>query len=417
MATAHALSAAAPMTAAERANQRNAVLAGFLGWTLDAFDFFILTLIVEDIAKAFGKTRPEIALAITMTLAMRPAGAIIFGLMADRFGRRIPLMINVVFYAIISVLCGLAPSYGVFMLLRMLFGIGMGGEWGVGASLALESASPRLRGLLSGLLQEGYAMGNLLAALAFRTLYPWFNSMYPGNGWRLMFFVGGLPALLSLFIRARVKESEAWHEHRTDWTTYRKSLLREWKRFLYLVLLMTMMNFMSHGTQDMYPTLLGLAGYSKTGVADVTMLSMIGAVLGGLVFGYYSDMKGRRRAIITASTFGLVVVPFWIAGFSPLVTLAGVFLMQFFVQGAWGVIPAHINELSPGQLRGFFPGFAYQLGVLCASSIPYVESALGERFTYRQSMGGLVTVVFIGAILVTYFGAEAKGVSFRKHHA
>jgi SHS family lactate transporter-like MFS transporter len=417
MATAHALSAAAPMTAAERANQRNAVLAGFLGWTLDAFDFFILTLIVEDIAKAFGKTRPEIALAITMTLAMRPAGAIIFGLMADRFGRRIPLMINVVFYAIISVLCGLAPSYGVFMLLRMLFGIGMGGEWGVGASLALESASPRLRGLLSGLLQEGYAMGNLLAALAFRTLYPWFNSMYPGNGWRLMFFVGGLPALLSLFIRARVKESEAWHEHRTDWATYRKSLLREWKRFLYLVLLMTMMNFMSHGTQDMYPTLLGLAGYSKTGVADVTMLSMIGAVLGGLVFGYYSDMKGRRRAIITASTFGLVVVPFWIAGFSPLVTLAGVFLMQFFVQGAWGVIPAHINELSPGQLRGFFPGFAYQLGVLCASSIPYVESALGERFTYRQSMGGLVTVVFIGAILVTYFGAEAKGVSFRKHHA
>jgi SHS family lactate transporter-like MFS transporter len=405
------------MTAAERANQRNAVLAGFLGWTLDAFDFFILTLIVEDIAKAFGKTRPEIALAITMTLAMRPAGAIIFGLMADRFGRRIPLMINVVFYAIISVLCGLAPSYGVFMLLRMLFGIGMGGEWGVGASLALESASPRLRGLLSGLLQEGYAMGNLLAALAFRTLYPWFNSMYPGNGWRLMFFVGGLPALLSLFIRARVKESEAWHEHRTDWATYRKSLLREWKRFLYLVLLMTMMNFMSHGTQDMYPTLLGLAGYSKTGVADVTMLSMIGAVLGGLVFGYYSDMKGRRRAIITASTFGLVVVPFWIAGFSPLVTLAGVFLMQFFVQGAWGVIPAHINELSPGQLRGFFPGFAYQLGVLCASSIPYVESALGERFTYRQSMGGLVTVVFIGAILVTYFGAEAKGVSFRKHHA
>jgi SHS family lactate transporter-like MFS transporter len=337
--------------------------------------------------------------------------------MADRFGRRIPLMINVVFYAIISVLCGLAPSYGVFMLLRMLFGIGMGGEWGVGASLALESASPRLRGLLSGLLQEGYAMGNLLAALAFRTLYPWFNSMYPGNGWRLMFFVGGLPALLSLFIRARVKESEAWHEHRTDWATYRKSLLREWKRFLYLVLLMTMMNFMSHGTQDMYPTLLGLAGYSKTGVADVTMLSMIGAVLGGLVFGYYSDMKGRRRAIITASTFGLVVVPFWIAGFSPLVTLAGVFLMQFFVQGAWGVIPAHINELSPGQLRGFFPGFAYQLGVLCASSIPYVESALGERFTYRQSMGGLVTVVFIGAILVTYFGAEAKGVSFRKHHA
>src|SRR5207237_6128599 len=247
----------------------------FLGWTLDACDLFILTLVPDDIAAACGKTRPQVALAITLTLAMRPLGAIVFGLMADRYGRRLPLMLNVIFYAVISVLCGLAPSYGVFLLLRMLFGIGMGGEWGVGASLALESASPRLRGLLSGLLQEGYAMGNLLAALAFRMLYPWFNTMYPGNGWRLMFFIGGLPALLSLFIRAKVKESEAWHEHRTDWATYRKSLIREWKRFLYLVLLMTMMNFISHGTQDMYPTLLGLAGYAKTAIADVTMLSMI----------------------------------------------------------------------------------------------------------------------------------------------
>src|SRR5437867_4674711 len=317
MAVARAVPVTRAQTPIERANQRNAVLAGFLGWTLDAFDFFILTLILDDIARAFGKTRPEIALAITMTLAMRPVGAIVFGMMADRFGRRIPLMINVVFYAVISVLCGLAPSYGVFLILRMLFGIGMGGEWGVGASLALESASPRLRGLLSGLLQEGYAMGNLLAALAFRMLYPWFNTMYPGNGWRLMFFVGGLPALLSLFIRAKVKESEAWHEHRTDWATYRKSVVREWRRFLYLVLLMTMMNFMSHGTQDMYPTLLGTVGYSKARIADVTMLSGIGAILGGLVFGYYSDKAGRRRAMMIAMFLGLIVVPFWISGHNP----------------------------------------------------------------------------------------------------
>src|SRR5437667_8397727 len=253
MAVARAVPVTRAQTPIERANQRNAVLAGFLGWTLDAFDFFILTLIVEDIARAFGKSRPEIALAITMTLAMRPLGAIVFGLMADRFGRRIPLMVNVVFYAVISVLCGLAPSYRVFLILRMLFGIGMGGEWGVGASLALESASPRLRGLLSGLIQEGYAVGNLLAALAFYTIYPYFNALYPGNGWRVMFFVGGLPALLTLFIRAKVKESAAWEEHRMDWPTYRRSILQHWRRFLYLVLLMTMMNFISHGTQDMYP--------------------------------------------------------------------------------------------------------------------------------------------------------------------
>jgi SHS family lactate transporter-like MFS transporter len=229
-----------------------------------------------------------------------------------------------------------------------------------------------------------------------------------------MFFIGGLPALLSLFIRARVKESPAWHEHRTDWPTYRRVLVQHSRRFLYLVLLMTMMNFVSHGTQDMYPTLLATSGYSKTRIADLTMISMIGAVLGGLVFGYYSDHRGRRRAMVTACTCALLVLPFWIAGFSPLTTIAGVFMMQFFVQGAWGVIPAHLNELSPGAIRGFFPGFAYQLGVLCASSIPYIESALGEIFTYRQSMGLLMTVVFIAAVIVIAAGPEAKGTSFRK---
>ncbi|HYT74328.1 MAG TPA: MFS transporter [Vicinamibacterales bacterium] len=404
----------------DSANQRNAVLAGFLGWTLDAFDFFILTLLYDDLAQAFfpgmaiESSRPRIVLAVTLTLAMRPVGAIVFGLMADRFGRRLPLMLNVIFYAAISVACGFAHSYRTFIALRMLFGIGMGGEWGVGASLALESAAPRLRGLLSGLLQEGYAIGNLLAALAFRTVYPWANAHYPGNGWRVMFFLGGIPALLSLFIRARVKESAAWHEHRTDWTTYRRAIAQNSRRFFYLVLLMTMMNFMSHGTQDMYPTLLKTFGYGKARIADITMLSMIGAVIGGLVFGYYSDRSGRRRAMIVASSCGLVVLPMWIAGFSPLTTIVGVFLMQFFVQGAWGVIPAHINELSPGTLRGFFPGFAYQLGVLCACSIPYVESAVGEVFTYRESMGLLMTAVFIAAVIVIWRGPEAHGKSFRK---
>ena len=410
----HPATHAPKMTRAERANQRNAVLAGFLGWTLDAFDFFVLTLVIDDVARAFGKTRPQITLTITLALAMRPIGAVIFGIMADRWGRRIPLMLNVIFYAAISVLSGLAGSYQTFLILRMLFGIGMGGEWGVGASLALESASPRLRGLLSGLLQEGYAIGNLLAALAFRIAYPYFSAHYPGNGWRAMFFIGGLPALLSLFIRAKVKESDAWHEHRTDWTTYRRSLPRHWRRFLYLVLLMTMMNFISHGTQDMYPTLLGTQGYGKNQIADITMLSMIGAVLGGLAFGYYSDRSGRRRAMMTAIGSAVIVVPFWIAGFTPMFTIVGVFLMQFFVQGAWGVIPAHINELSPNHLRGFFPGFAYQLGVLCASSIPTIEAVLGEMFTYKEAMGGLVTAVLIGGFLVTWFGPEAHGVTFRK---
>src|SRR5437868_1461 len=350
------------MTAAEKANQRNAVLAGFLGWTLDAFDFFILTLVVDDIAKSFGKTRPDILLAVTVALATRPIGAIIFGMMADRFGRRLPLMLNVIFYAIISVLSGLAPTYQVFLILRMLFGVGMGGEWGVGASLALESASPKLRGLLSGLLQEGYAMGSLLAALAYRFVYVPVHVAHPAYAWRVMFFLGGAPALLSLFIRSKVKESAAWHEHRVDWHTYRTSIWKHWPRFLYLVLLMTMMAFMSHGTQDMYPTFLQHERhYSPGDTASLTMITNVGAILGGLAFGFYSDRGGRRRAMITSALFAMLVVPLWVAAPNTALIAVGGFLIQFFVQGCWGVIPAHIHELSPAAYRGFFLALAYPL--------------------------------------------------------
>ena len=285
------------MSDAERTNQRNAVLAGFLGWTLDAFDFFVLTYVTADVARAFGKTVPDIALAITLSLAMRPIGALVFGVMADRWGRRLPLMLNVVFYAVISVLCGLASSYRAFLALRMLFGVGMGGEWGIGASLALESASAKWRGLLSGFLQEGYALGNLLAALAFRTVYVQFHASHPADAWRYMFFIGGLPALLSLFIRAKVKESEAWHEHRTDFGTYLRSLPQHWRRFLYIVLLMSMMNFLSHGTQDLYPTFLQRQRlYTPEVTSYLAMLSMVGAILGGLSVGVSAGPLEHRRA-------------------------------------------------------------------------------------------------------------------------
>jgi SHS family lactate transporter-like MFS transporter len=403
------------ITADERRNQRNAVLAGFLGWTLDAFDFFVLTFIINDVARTFGKTRPEISLTLTLTLAMRPVGAIVFGIMADRYGRRLPLMLNVIFYAVISVLSGLAPTYAWFVALRLLFGIGMGGEWGVGASLALEAVPTRWRGLFSGLLQEGYALGNLLAALAFRTVYVTVHANHPDTAWRAMFFLGGLPALLSLFIRARVKESEAWHEHRLDWVSYRRALFQNWRRFSYLVVLMAMMNFISHGTQDMYPTFLQHQRmYSAERTANITMLSMVGAILGGLTFGHWSDRAGRRRMMIAAIAGGLAIVPLWIAAPTASLIVLGVFLMQFFVQGAWGVVPAHINELSPASLRGFFPGFAYQLGVLCASSISYLESLLGEHFTYAQSMGVLAAAVMGAGMIVVFLGPEAHGIAFRK---
>ena len=393
-------------TSEDRANQRNALLAGFLGWTLDAFDFFVLTYVLSDVARDFHRSRPDIALTLTASLAMRPVGAVIFGLLADRYGRRLPLMLDVIFYSVVEVLSGLAPSYGSFLVLRLLYGIGMGGEWGVGASLTLESVPVRWRGFISGLLQEGYALGNILAAIAYFTIFPHF-------GWRALFFIGGLPALLSLFIRAKVKESAAWHASRTDWTTYWLVVRRNWKRFLYLVVLMAMLNFMSHGTQDLYPTFLSKTrGYSPHWTAIISIIAGIGAICGGLTFGAYSDRIGRRRAMITAALLGVLAIPLWILSPTTALLIAGGFVMQFMVQGAWGVIPAHINELSPGQLRGFFPGLAYQLGVLIASTISYIEPVLGERFSYTQSMGVLAAAVLsIGAIVI-YFGPEAKGVQF-----
>src|SRR5438105_11818205 len=229
-------------------DHRTALFAGFLGWTLDAFDFFLVVVTLTAIAKEFHRTDKEIALSIALTLGFRPVGAFIFGLLADRYGRRLPLMLDLIFYSIIEVLSGLAPNYKTFIALRMLFGIGMGGEWGVGASLAMEKVPPRLRGLLSGFLQQGYATGYLLAALCYFFLYQ-------RIGWRPLFFIGGLPALLAVFVRMRVKESEVWEKTKhANWGDLGRAIAGNWKIFLYIVLLMTAMNLASHGTQDMYPT-------------------------------------------------------------------------------------------------------------------------------------------------------------------
>jgi len=398
-----------------RTQQGHAVAAGFLGWTMDAFDFFVVVFMIGTLADHFHVQKSAIVWTLTATLACRPVGAFLFGLLADRYGRRIPLMANVIYFSVIEVLCGFAPNYTVFLILRALYGIGMGGEWGVGASLALESASPRLRGLLSGLLQEGYALGNLLAALAYRSVYVSVHAAHPDYAWRVMFFIGGLPALLSLFIRARVKEPEAWHEHRVDWHTYRTGIWKHWPRFLYLVLLMTMMAFMSHGTQDMYPTFLQHERhYSPSDTASLTMITNVGAILGGLAFGWYSDRGGRRRAMITSALFAMLVVPLWVAARNTALIAVGGFLIQFFVQGCWGVIPAHINELAPAQYRGFFPGLAYQLGAALTAGIPALEAVLGEHFSYGRAMAGVALTVMCGVAIVTFLGPEAHRVSFRK---
>ncbi len=397
----------ASLGAAPRSDQLHAVTAGFLGWTLDAFDFFVLVFLVDTLALEFHVAKSAIVWTLTATLAMRPAGAVLFGLLADRYGRRIPLMANVVFFSIVELLCGFAPNYGVFLVLRTIYGIGMGGEWGVGASLAMESAPPRWRGVLSGVIQSGYSIGYLLAALAARFVLPaW--------GWRAMFWVGGIPALLAFYIRFRVRESEAWKQHRAPSTAaIFRTLGVHWQLFLYLVLMMTLMMFLSHGTQDLYPDFLKSArGYAPKAVAYLVILFNVGAVAGAILFGHFSELVGRRRSMIFALCLCLAMIPAWTFGPSPLILAIGAFLMQAGVQGAWGIIPAHLNELSPDAVRGLMPGFAYQLGILIAAPVNNLVYALREPLGYAGALAAFEVANIALLITVLILGTERKGKNF-----
>jgi SHS family lactate transporter-like MFS transporter len=391
----------------KRPGAHHAVLAGFFGWTLDAFDFFIVVFLFDTLAHQFGVTKKEIVLTTTVTLAMRPIGALLFGLLADRYGRRIPLMANVIYFSIIELLCGFSPNFTVFIILRALFGIGMGGEWGVGASLAMEAAPMRWRGILSGILQSGYSIGFLLAAIAARFLLP-------AGGWRPMFWIGALPALLALYIRTKVPESEAWKQHRVASTgQVLRIVVREWKRFAYLVVLMTFMMFLSHGTQDLYPDFLKeVHKFSDTMRANVLIIANVGAVVGAILFGHLSQVAGRRKGMVAAMGLSLLLIPLWAFGGGLVVIIAASFLMQAGVQGAWGVIPVHLNELSAAAARGLMPGLAYQLGILLASPTNSIQFALHERFGYQWAMAGfeIVTILTLAALL--WLGTEAHSRSF-----
>ncbi len=384
-----------------------AVIAGFSGWLLDAFDFFLVTFCLTAIAHEFHKTDAEISLVITMTLFFRPVGGFVFGILADRYGRRIPLMINMSAFAVAGVLTGLAPNYTMLLVVRALFGMVMGGTWGVGASLAMEAAPANRRGLLSGLLQEGYAAGNVLAAVLYFFLFG-------RLGWRLLFILSSLPAIpLVLYILFFVKESEVWRQRakvKLTWAQQHREILSHWKLFVYLLLFMTTMMFASHGTQDMYPTFLQRQWHmTPARRAAITAISGIGAIAGGLAFGYFSDKKGRRRAIITAFVCGAAVIPLWAYAPNQALLILGAFLMQFMVQGAWGVIPAHLAELSPDSVRALLPGLAYQTGGVIASSAPYLEAIYAQRTSYATAMALLAISVFVVAIVMAWIGRERHG--------
>ncbi|MGB7284607.1 MAG: MFS transporter [Candidatus Acidiferrum sp.] len=389
------------------ANARHALLAGFLGWTLDAFDFFVITFMYDVLARQFGVSKKAIILTTFATLAMRPVGAFLFGLLSDRYGRRIPLMMNVLYFSVVEVLCGFSPNYKFFFVMRALFGIGMGGEWGVGASLAMEAAPVRWRGILSGLLQSGYPIGNLLAALAARFILPaW--------GWRPMFWIGALPALLALYIRAKVPESEAWKQHRAaSMGEVLRTAAMEWKRFFYLVVLMMFMMFLSHGTQDLYPDFLQEVHRASRAIsANIAIIYNVGAVVGAILFGHLSQVAGRRKGMIAALGLSLVMIPLWAFGGSLMVLMCAAFLMQAGVQGAWGVIPVHLNEMSADATRGLMPGLTYQLGILLASPTNSIEYALRDRVGYQWAIASFEIVTILTLTVLLLAGSERHSRSF-----
>jgi SHS family lactate transporter-like MFS transporter len=390
-------------------SQKSAIWASYLGWTLDAFDFFLMTFMFVAIAKDFGTDVKAVSVATMLTLAARPFGAFVFGLLADRFGRRPVLMIDVALYSLFELASAFAPSLTMLLVLRTLFGFAMGGEWGIGASLAMETIPARLRGPVSGLLQSGYPSGFFIASIVYALLFDVI-------GWRGMFMVGVAPAILVVLIRMHVKESPAFEASRGKPRVNPFSeLAKHWKIALYMIVLMTAFNAFSHGTQDLYPTFLQQQHhYDAHLTGTLTAIMNIGAIVGGIGFGIWSETIGRKRAIVIASLLALPVLPLWAFSTTPLLLGLGAFLMQVAVQGAWGIVPVHLNELSPGAVRAMFPGFAYQLGNLITSRNQVFQAGIAE---HHGNDYGLALALFGGGTAVvialwTMIGPERQDIAF-----
>jgi SHS family lactate transporter-like MFS transporter len=382
-------------------------IASVLGWTLDAFDFFLMVFMVKSIAHDFHLEIAEVTTAVAATLMMRPFGALFFGWLAEKFGRQPILMLDILLFAGLEFVSAFAPSFPVLLLLRALFGFAMGGEWGIGASLVMESIPAQSRGTVSGILQEGYPLGYLLASVVY-------GLFFDAVGWRGLFMIGVAPALLIVFIRFYVKESPVWEKtHGTAHAPVRliSSLARNWKTFFYVIVLMTAFNFFSHGTQDGYPTFLQVQHKLDTHTVSWILISMnVGAIIGGLVFGFWSQRIGRRRAIIIASLLALPILPLWAFSTTPLMLGLGAFLLQVAVQGAWGVIPAHLNELSPEEVRSTFPGFAYQLGNFFASYTLVLQAMMAKNFSgnYGLALAIVLAVAALAIVIIAACGREAR---------
>ncbi|MGC9271203.1 MFS transporter [Acidiphilium sp.] len=398
-----------PMAEPDPAVARRVVVAAFLGWTLDAFDFFILIFTFSAVAKTFHVGITAVTIAVTLTLAMRPVGAVIFGRLADRYGRRPILMVNILAFSFFELATGFAPSLTAFMILRALYGIAMGGEWGIGASLTMETIPVRWRGWVSGLLQSGYPAGYFLATVLFGFAFPYV-------GWRGMFIIGALPALLVLYIRSSVPESPVWREMAKQPRVPVSRVIRSHLGLtIYAVVLMMAFNFFSHGSQDLYPSVfLGVQHhFSHATITTIALIYNLGAMIGGIAFGFLSQKIGRRLTIGIAAGLALPLIPLWAFSMTPVMLGLGAFLMQICVQGAWGVIPVHLNELSPKEIRATFPGFVYQLGNFLASYNATLQAnfAASHGHNYGLAMALVVGSVAVVIVVLMIFGPESKNVS------
>jgi SHS family lactate transporter-like MFS transporter len=399
-------------------DQRNSFLAALLGWTMDAFDYFIVIFVYADIAKEFNVSVTEMAFVTTVTLIMRPVGALLFGLWADRVGRRIPLIVDVSFYSVVGFLCAFAPNFTVLLILRLLYGIGMGGEWGLGAALAMEKIPAQRRGFFSGVLQQGYALGYLLASVATLLVVN-----LGGLGWRWLFALSILPAFISLLIRTKVSESEVWERTnermRANKVSLTSALLNKavLRRFGYLVVLMTAFCWLSHGPQDIYPTFLkstehGGAGLAATTATTIAIIYNFGALIGGFVFGGLSQRFGRRYTAAFCAALGLPVLPLFAYSTTAGMLCLGAFLMQIVIQGTWSIIPAHLTEMSPDAIRGLYPGVTYQLGnCLAAFNLP-IQQALASSHGYPFALVATMVPVFVSVVVLLLIGKEAKDIDF-----
>jgi SHS family lactate transporter-like MFS transporter len=393
--------------------QLHAYFAALGGWTLDAFDFFIFVFCLKSISGEFHTDIKAVAEGLFLTLAFRPAGALVFGWLAEKYGRRPILMLNVISYSAVQLATAFAPNLATLLVLRAVFGFAMGGEWGVGAALALETLPAKGRGFFSGLLQEGYVIGYLLASLLF-----W--CAFDRLGWRGMFIVSSASALLVMYIRYGVEESPAWVAGATAKRASAGAVWGAVKTYFptlgYLVLLMACFNAFSHGSQDLYPTFLQVQhGLSTQATGSVAMVMNLGALAGGICFGALSERLGRKRAIMLAASLALPMIPLWAWSHTAVMLAVGGFLMQFMVQGAWGIVPAHLNELSPPSVRAILPGFAYQLGNLAMARMGPFQAGIAESHggDYGYILSWTIAVVAVALIAVTAFGPEAHAAELR----